>query len=174
MADDAPGPGREFSVRVAKDYLGFSSAHFITFQGHRCEPLHGHNYRVAFRVDGMVDENWYVLDFGVLKAIGRRLVDVLDHRMLLARHNPLIAIEEDEIRVEARYRDRVYRFPRQDVVLLPIPNTTAEMIGSYLADRLLAAFEVDAHVDVRLLREVEVEVEESPGQSAVCRRRVGL
>ena len=36
----------EFRVSVSKDYLVFASAHFITFAGHRCEGLHGHNYRV--------------------------------------------------------------------------------------------------------------------------------
>ncbi|MCA9762275.1 MAG: hypothetical protein KC544_04000, partial [Gemmatimonadetes bacterium] len=30
-----------FRVTVSKDYLVFSSAHFITFRGHTCESLHG-------------------------------------------------------------------------------------------------------------------------------------
>ena len=38
-------PRAEFRVSVTKDYLVFASAHFITFAGHRCEGLHGHNYR---------------------------------------------------------------------------------------------------------------------------------
>ncbi|MBA3521290.1 MAG: 6-carboxytetrahydropterin synthase, partial [Gemmatimonadales bacterium] len=36
-----------FRVQVSKDYLVFASAHFITFRGHQCESLHGHNYRVG-------------------------------------------------------------------------------------------------------------------------------
>ena len=32
-----------FRVQVSKDYLVFASAHFITFRGHQCETLHGHN-----------------------------------------------------------------------------------------------------------------------------------
>ena len=51
----------EFSVSVAKDYLVFASAHFITFAGHRCEGLHGHNYRVRVTIDGALDEeSWFV------------------------------------------------------------------------------------------------------------------
>jgi 6-pyruvoyltetrahydropterin/6-carboxytetrahydropterin synthase len=46
----------EFSVSVAKDYLVFSSAHFITFAGHRCEGLHGHNYRARATVEGALDQ----------------------------------------------------------------------------------------------------------------------
>ena len=41
----------EFRVSVTKDYLVFASAHFITFAGHRCEGLHGHNYRVGVTIE---------------------------------------------------------------------------------------------------------------------------
>ena len=44
----------DFKVTVNKDYLVFSSAHFITFRGHQCEALHGHNYRVGVTVEGNV------------------------------------------------------------------------------------------------------------------------
>ena len=40
-----------FRVQVSKDYLVFASAHFITFRGHQCETLHGHNYRVGVAVE---------------------------------------------------------------------------------------------------------------------------
>jgi len=36
-----------FRVQVSKDYLVFASARFITFRGHQCEALIGHNYRVG-------------------------------------------------------------------------------------------------------------------------------
>ena len=59
-----------FRVQVSKDYLVFASAHFITFRGHQCETLHGHNYRVGVAVEGSVDaEAFFVLDFSVLKQI---------------------------------------------------------------------------------------------------------
>ena len=63
-----------FRVQVSKDYLVFASAHFITFRGHQCESLHGHNYRVGVMVEGDVDaECLFVLDFSVLKRIVREL-----------------------------------------------------------------------------------------------------
>src|SRR4028119_2002879 len=74
----------EFRVAVTKDYLVFASAHFITFAGHRCESLHGHNYRVGVVLEGALDEeSWYVFDFGALKKIMRRLCDEIDHKGLL-------------------------------------------------------------------------------------------
>src|SRR5213076_998800 len=43
--EDAMQRRGEFRVSVTKDDLVFASAHFITFEGHACEGLHGHNYR---------------------------------------------------------------------------------------------------------------------------------
>jgi 6-pyruvoyltetrahydropterin/6-carboxytetrahydropterin synthase len=78
-----------FRVEVSKDYLVFASAHFITFRGHQCESLHGHNYRVGVAVEGTVDpETYFVLDFSVLKQITRQLVDRIDHKVLLPAQNP--------------------------------------------------------------------------------------
>lgn len=157
-----------YTVHVSKDYLVFCSAHFITYRGHQCESLHGHNYRAGFRLGGRVDGNWYVLDFAVLKRVGRQLVNELDHKVLLPRDNPLITVAEAGGHIEARYLDRRYCFPRQDVVILPIPNTTAEMLARHLALALTAALEVEG-LDISALCEVEVEVEESFGQSATYR-----
>ena len=46
-----------YCVRLEKEYLVFSAAHFITFNGNICERLHGHNYRVRAEVHGPLDEN---------------------------------------------------------------------------------------------------------------------
>src|SRR5690348_17907556 len=51
-----------------------------------------------------------------------------------------------------------YVFPRDDCALLPIPNTTVEMLARYLASRVAA--ELAAARDVAL-KAVEVEVEEN-------------
>src|SRR5689334_17912388 len=89
-----------FRIHVAKDYLVFSAAHFITYGG-LCEALHGHNYRVGVVLEGALDENWYVFDFVTLKRLMKRLVDQLDHRMLLPLDNPLIALAESEGHITA-------------------------------------------------------------------------
>ena len=66
-------PRGEFRVSVTKDYLVFASAHFITFAGHRCEGLHGHNYRARVTVEGALNqESWFVFDFVELKRIMKR------------------------------------------------------------------------------------------------------
>src|SRR4051812_35774079 len=129
-----------YKVRVSKDYLVFCSGHFITYLGDQCERLHGHNYRVAVEVEDDLDVNHYVFDFIALKDLTRAITDELDHRMLLPTQNSLIRLEEDGSNWRVRYRDRHWSFPREECVLLPIPNTTAELLGSYISGRLREAF----------------------------------
>jgi 6-pyruvoyltetrahydropterin/6-carboxytetrahydropterin synthase len=161
----------EFRVSVTKDYLVFASAHFITFAGHRCEGLHGHNYRVAVTLDGQLDEEIrYVYDFVTLKHIMRRLCDEIDHKVLLPLQNPRLQIAEGEELVTVAYEGKPrYVFPRADCALLPVPNTTAEMLAELLASRLRIELETTG---ARGLTAIEMEVEENFGQSAVY--RVGL
>src|SRR5207244_78131 len=108
----------QYHVRLAKDFLVFSAAHFITFNGDVCERLHGHNYRVAAEVHGPLDENQYVVDFIFLRDTLKSLVDELDHHMLLPTGHPLIRVEPQGESVEVTFRDRRWVFPRGDCILL--------------------------------------------------------
>jgi len=157
-----------YKVVVEKDYLVFAAGHFITY-GDLCEALHGHNYRARVELEGELDENSYVFDFVTLKRIMRRLVDEIDHKMLLPLNNRFLELREADGEIEVRYRDRRYVFPRDDVVLLPIPNTTAEMLACYLADRLKTEL---VQYGTANLTALAVEVEESFGQSAWYRERL--
>jgi 6-pyruvoyltetrahydropterin/6-carboxytetrahydropterin synthase len=158
----------EFRVSVEKDYLVFASAHFITFAGHRCEGLHGHNYRARVTVEGALnEESWFVFDFVELKRIMRRLCDDIDHLVLLPLESSRIQVAEEGTTVRVTVDGQLrYVFPRRDCALLPIPNTTVEMLAQLLADRLRA--ELDA-LGARGLTAIEMEVEENFGQSAVYR-----
>jgi len=156
-----------FRVSVTKDDLVFSSAHFITYAGHRCEGLHGHNYRARVTIDGPLDADRLVFDFLELKRIMRRLCRDLDHVVLLPTTSARIAVvdEGDTVRVEVDGAPR-YVFPRRDCALLPVPNTSVEMLAELLATRLRA--ELDA-LGVAGLTAIEMEIEENFGQSAICR-----
>jgi len=163
-------PG-DFRVSVAKDYLVFASAHFITYAGHRCEGLHGHNYRARVTIEGEIeDESWWVFDFVTLKRIMRRLCDEIDHKVLLPLENPRLQVAEEGESVTVAYEGKPrYLFPRRDCALLPVPNTTVEMLAELLTTRLRAELETTG---ARGLTAIEMEVEENFGQSAVY--RVGL
>ena len=158
----------DFKVTVSKDYLVFSSAHFITFRGHQCEPLHGHNYRVGVEVEGGIDaECLFVVDFSILKKVVRKLVDEIDHKVLLPTQNPKLRIEIDKDRVSVHYFGQLtYVLPLTDCALLPIQNSTAEMLAQYLAEGVRQAL---LDTGISNLTRLEIEVEESFGQSATYR-----
>lgn len=158
-----------FEVSVGKDYTVFCAGHFVTYDGDKCEPLHGHNYRAATRLVGKLNDDGMVFDFVTLKRLLRAICDRLDHRMLLPRDNPRLTLIESEESVTVRYKQKTYLFPREDVVLLPISNTTAELLAAWVADELVAAIRATGQA---LPEIVEVEIAESFGQSATCRRMV--
>jgi 6-pyruvoyltetrahydropterin/6-carboxytetrahydropterin synthase len=152
-----------FKVRVTKDYLVFCAGHFITYDGDHCERLHGHNYRTAVEVENELDQNNYVVDFIALKDITRAITDTLDHRMLLPARSSKIQVQDDGPNIRVTYRERHWSFPREECVLLPIANTTAELLADYIAGRVRSAMTDRGWNLPRVLR---VEVEESFGQSA--------
>ncbi len=157
-----------FRVQVSKDYLVFASAHFITFRGHQCESLHGHNYRVGVAVEGTVEsESFFVLDFSVLKQIARRLVDEIDHKVLLPALNPKLAYREEGNRLAVDYfGEPAYVFPQTDCAMLPIQNSTAEMLAQYWGVRVRDELARGGYTH---LTRLELEVEENYGQSATYR-----
>ena len=154
-----------YSVRVTKDYLVFSAAHFITFDGGTCERLHGHNYRVRAEVHGPLDENHYVVDFIALRDSLREIVAELDHHMLLPTDHSMIRVAADDREVTVTFEDRRWVFPRCDCVLLPLANTTTELMARYIALRLLDALE--ARTGTRPTR-LRIELDENYGQWGAC------
>jgi 6-pyruvoyltetrahydropterin/6-carboxytetrahydropterin synthase len=153
-----------YHVRIDKEYLVFSAAHFITFAGDICERLHGHNYRLAAEVAGPLDENHYVVDFIALRDSLKSIVDELDHYVLLPTEHPLIRVAAGEREVEATFRDRRWIFPRGDCVLLPVPNTTAEMVARWIGGRLVERL---AARGIARPERIQIEVDECFGQRGV-------
>lgn len=154
-----------FRVRVTKDHLVFSAAHFITYNGNICERLHGHNWRVAAEIEGPLDENRYVFDFIALRDRLQEIVNRLDHRMLLPLNHPAITVTANSTEVEARFGDRRWIFPAEDCLILPIRNTTAEELAAWIACELkIAVFDQTSHQ----LTSLQIEVEENFGQWAIA------
>lgn len=156
-----------YHVTVGKQDLTFSAAHFIVYEDGRCEPIHGHNYRVAVRLHGPLNRAGYVCDFVTLREVARAVLEGWDHTLLLPATSERIAVEESGAAVEARCGELVYRFPRRDVTMLPIPNTTSELLADHLADRVLGGL---AEAGAGDARRIEIEIEESPGFQATVVR----
>lgn len=157
-----------FAIRVYKQYFNFGSAHFLIFADGTRETLHGHNYQVQVKVEGAVVEGDIVVDFIPFKPLVKRLCDGLDHVTLLPRDNPHLEVIERGEQIEARHRDgSVFSFPKRDVLVLPLPNTSTEMLARHLAHGIRESLPrvcPEARISA-----IEVQVEESGGQSGICR-----
>lgn len=154
-----------YSIRVYKQYFNFASSHFMLFKDGSREPLHGHNYRVQIKGNALDLDNDMVFDFLDIKPIVREVCDTLDHKLLIPRNNPHLHIEEREKNYILSTRDEsFFSIPQTDVLILPIENTSAERLAAFLAcqirDKIFDKFKFE-------FKELEVEVEETPGQSAV-------
>jgi 6-pyruvoyl-tetrahydropterin synthase len=156
--------GRSFRVHVTKDYLKFNAAHFIAYRGFR-EALHGHNYRVSVDVEGDLGQEGYVLDFGIVKDAARRVCKQLDEKILIPARSDCLTIRQTDGQVVITYEADEFRFPSNDVVMLPIVHSSAEELAEYLVGQIRGELPLNgAHITA-----IQVGVEETPGQAAYCR-----
>jgi len=152
-------------VRVASDELVFSAGHFITVPGGLCERLHGHTYRVAAEIWGPLDESGCVVDFRALRDALKSVLAELDHRVLLPAEHPAIQVSSRAGEVEVRWADHRWLFPQDDCLLLPLANTTTELLAQYVGQRLLEALKQPSGVSPSRVR---IEIGEGAGCSAFC------
>ena len=137
----------------------------MIFDNGEREPLHGHNYRVQVRGEAPQLEGDMVFDFLDIKPIVREVCDSLDHKLLIPKDNKHLKIYTDKKNYIIETPDEsVFSIPIQDVLLLPILNTSAERLAVYICDQIrdkvLSKYGFS-------FNSLEVEVEETPGQSAV-------
>ena len=149
-----------FSVELAKQDFKFSAAHFTLFGEGRSEPLHGHNYQVRVRIDGrQLDHRGLLVDFASLKKTIRELCGRLDDRILLPEEAEGIESQECGGQLEVRLEGRRYELPANEVVLLPLANTSVELLSRWLWQQLAPSL-MGSPAET-----LEVGVEETLGQS---------
>ena len=156
-----------YRVRIAKAEHVFSAAHFITIGG-QCERLHGHNYRVAAEIGGPLNDDQLVVDFLAVRDALREIVQQLDHYVLLPTEHPQLAVIEEADEIVATFGGRRWVFPRGDCRLLPVANTTAELLAAYIGRSLGRALSSRCGIAPERLR---VEFDECEGQSAIWESR---
>ena len=155
-----PGPA-VVSLRLAKEDFSFAAAHFTLFPDRSAERLHGHNYRVRVELAGAdLDGDGLLLAVAPVKAEIRAICASLDERILIPEKSRLLAVRREGSSLTVALGERAYRFPADEVVLLPLPNVTIEALARHVWEALAPAL---ARTAVTRLR---VEVEETPGQSA--------
>jgi len=158
---------RTFSIEVAKDYFNFASAHFLIFANGQREPLHGHNYQVSVKLEGELDRAGVVLDFISFKPMVKRICDSLDHRTLIQSKSPVLQVRRRAREIEVRYRRQKIVLPKQDVLLLPLANTSTELLAEHVARQIRR--QVRQKFPGAKIRSMEVGVEEARGQRGIFR-----
>lgn len=152
------------TLHLFKQNFKFSSAHFLIFDDKKAEMLHGHNYqvRVDLQVPAQADlsASGYFVDFNVFKTWIKSALDRWDEHVLMPEKHPDMKFKRQGPSLEVTFRDRFYVFPENEVVLLPVTNTSVEQLSRLLAENFLNEFKKHG------VQSLRVEVEETQGQSA--------
>jgi 6-pyruvoyltetrahydropterin/6-carboxytetrahydropterin synthase len=154
----------DFHVRIAGDEMVFDAAHFIT-TADGCERLHGHSYRVLAELFGPLDEHQCVVDFLVVREALRAIVGQLSHRVLLPAQHPRIRLSQQGREIEVVCGERRWVFPQDDCLLLPLANTTTELLAQHVAQCLRDRLAGRPGAPPAKIR---IEIAESSGASAGC------
>jgi len=155
-----------WSIDLHKEYFKFSCAHFLIFPDGSRERLHGHNYHVNVVIGGDLSDRGLVIDFIEAKPVVRELCDRLDEHWIVPGEHPELKIEHrDDGHTEVVYREDRYLVPSEDVIVLPINNTSVENLASWLGGQLRAA--LHARFGESRVRSLSVAISETPGQRGV-------
>jgi len=149
-------------IEIGGDQFTFGAAH-AGLHADGLEPMHGHTYTAALRVNGYLDGSGMVTDFGPLKAALRAAITPLRRRILLAADSTGLPVEVCGARVRFGTGQQYYDLPAAAVLLLPITSTTTEALGTYLLQ------EATTDLDGSNLCWVELTLSEAPGVSATIR-----
>lgn len=164
--------------------LRFSSAHIIPAHV-SCGFIHGHSYFVDVEIEGNRSGDYdFVVDFKDVKNSVRSICKKLDHRVLIPINNKNMKfkginhfeeLDSDELSVldfcnkdyvEFIIKNKEYKFPMEDCVLLPLKHSSAEELSQYFANIIFEdlkekGYEIDS---------VSVCVNEGIGQGAFCKK----
>ena len=155
-------------IEIDGEYSGikFSASHFIP--GHaKCGRLHGHSYTLHLVLYGEKADDGMVMDFVDLKKALRKIVDELDHRVILPSRSKSVSIKRGR-EVEVMVGPKRYVFPNEDVAILDLAQTSAEELAEHIIGRLIKLLDLPPNVSI-----VEVGLDEERGQTAWVKREVG-
>lgn len=149
-----------YTLVLAKEDFKFSCAHFTIFGADRAELLHGHNYQMQIELAGRVlDDEGLLANCEGVKTAVRGLCGRMDNRILIPTRSSHLEIVESDGSIELRFGHRSYRLPVGDVLLLPLVNTSIELLARMLWHDLAG------ELDPRHIATLGVNVSETAGQS---------
>jgi len=136
--------------------IKFSAAHLL-FGHDKCGVLHGHTYALHLKIYGEKNSKGFLLDFGEIKSLLNTIAESLDHRILIPNQSKAVQIKNQTVHVS--YDQKQYQFPREDCVLLPLPQTTVEHLIDYILEQVLQKLQPTNNITA-----IEVGLDEGIGQ----------
>ncbi|MCL2347155.1 MAG: 6-carboxytetrahydropterin synthase [Planctomycetaceae bacterium] len=107
------------------------------------EPLHGHTFRTKLEICGLLDEFSCVIDFVTAERILKQILERFEHKILVAERDSEMKWTENKTQVQISVLDKNWSFPKSDVLLLPVTNTSTEMIAGQIIDEFVKTLEVN-------------------------------
>jgi len=159
--------------------LRFSAAHIIPLHS-SCGFIHGHSYFVDVEIDGERSGKYdFVVDFKDVKNVVRDICNKLDHRILIPINNENMqfksASNSKELSVldfsnndyiEFNIKNKEYKLPTEDCVLLPLKHSSAEELSQHFANILFKDLKEKGYK----IDSVSVAVNEGIGQGAFFKK----
>jgi 6-pyruvoyltetrahydropterin/6-carboxytetrahydropterin synthase len=122
---------------------------------------------VAVALEGELDRAGVVLDFIAFKPLVKSVCDDLDHRTMIQSQCPELKVRKKDDAIEIYYRKQKILLPKRDVILLPLANTSTELLAEYIAKQIQRR--VRRQFPATSIRYMEVAVEEARGQRGIFR-----
>jgi 6-pyruvoyl-tetrahydropterin synthase len=113
----------------------FSAAHSGIHRG-EMERLYGHTYLGELTLTGDVDAAGMICDFADIEEALARVIAPLKKRTIMPERVPGGSVTVEGFQVLIRCGYKFYSLPADDVVLLPVDNTTTEALAGWILGQL--------------------------------------
>lgn len=157
--------------------LTFSALHCVTFggsDGWKIEPLHGHDFKIRFTIDGPLGQDGMVLDFCSIINIFQQILPQVNHKLILAKKSPVFVYHTKGKNTEILIRnsqEKKWSFPTEDILFIDRENTTTEELADFLLEIFMQIlFESGSLLRPNAIYELSLDLEEAPGMSAKIRK----
>lgn len=154
------------TLEIQKEELQFSAGHFTIFSATERETLHGHNYGVQACFRFSVPENGLLFDYRDLKKALRDICNQIDRKFILPACSPFLKLKEKDQHVLAEFNRQPLQFLRQDVIILPITNSTIEELSQWFLNELTKD---QTYLSNNKIVGIEIKIFNGPGQAAAAR-----
>lgn len=157
-------PNDTVKLNFSPQTFTFSAAHFTIFSETKRERLHGHNYSVAATLHiKQIKAHGITFDYTIFKRKLKQVCQQLDSYCLLPEKSPYLHIIDHDPHYKVEFNQETMFFLKKDTLLLPITNTTLEILSQWFLNQLANDLDFIQQHDITAL---SIQVFNTPNQSA--------